>query len=81
MGWDAVTKFLNDSNDKDRVPSTYNECVEDTGNNVDIDDGQTDGNAGNVDHGYTDTHVDARTWSDVVNRGSTGGRNVHICTA
>ena len=38
--------------------------VEDTVNNVDVDDGHIDG------------HADTRLWSDVVSRDMTGGRNV-----
>ena len=38
--------------------------VEDTGNNIDVDDENTDG------------HVDTRTCSNVVRRGTIGGRNV-----
>ena len=54
-------------------------CVEETVNNV--DDGHTDGHAGNVDHGYTYTHADARTWYEIVRRGTILGRNVRIYTA
>ena len=44
-------------------------CIEDTLNNVDVDDGHTDGHADNVDDGHTDGHADTRTCSDVVSRG------------
>ena len=46
------------------MSSTSKECVEDTGNNVDVDDGQTD------------RYADILTWYDVVNRGTIGGKNV-----
>ena len=39
-------------------------CVEDMGNNVDVDDRHTDG------------HADSRTWSDTVSRGTIRKRNV-----
>ena len=39
-------------------------CVEDTGNNVDVDDGQID------------RHADTCTWSDILSRGTIGGKNV-----
>ena len=55
--------------------------VEDTGNNVDVDDGHIDRHADNVHHIYTYTHVDVRTWSYVVIRVTIEGRNVHTCTA
>ena len=55
--------------------------VEDTGNNIYVDDGSTGGNAGNVYNGYIDTHADALTWSVVVIGGTTGGMNVSICTS
>ena len=51
-------------------------CVEDMGNNVDVDDGHTYGHTVNVDDGHTDGNVDARTWYDVFRRGTTKGRNV-----
>ena len=54
--------------------------VEDTVNNVNVDDGHTDVHLDNVDDGHTDGHADACTWSDVVSKGTIGGRNVHICT-
>ena len=81
MGWDDVATLWYDSNDKDKVSSTSKEHVEFTGDNVYADDGHKDGNAGNVDHRYTDMHVDTCTWSDVVIRGTTGGRNMCICTS
>ena len=43
---------------------SFSLSVEDTGINVDMDDEHTDGNA------------DTRTWSDVVIRGTMGGRKV-----
>ena len=52
------------------------EDVEDTGNNVDVDDGHTDGHVDNVDDGHTDGHIDTCTWSDVLRRSTIGGRNV-----
>ena len=55
--------------------------VENMGNNVDVDDGRTENNADNVYDGHIDRHEDARNWSDVVSRGSVGGRNVRIFTA
>ena len=70
-----------DSNDKDKVSSTSNDCVEDTVNNVDVDDGHTGGHVGNVYHGKTDGHSDARTWSDVSRRGMIGVSNVRIFIA
>ena len=39
------------------------------------------GNSVNLDHGYTDTHTDARTWSGLTTRDMTGGRNMRICTS
>ena len=46
-----------------------------------MDDGHIDGTEGNVDHGYTDPHADARSWSYVVIRVTIGGRNVFICSS
>ena len=45
MGWDDVEMLWDDSNDKDKVASTSQECVEDTGNIVDVDYGRTDRHA------------------------------------
>ena len=44
----------------------YKVVVEDTGNNVDVDDGHTDG------------HEDTSTWFDIVSRGAIGGSNVQL---
>ena len=66
MGWDDVVTLWGDSNVKDKVSSTFKARVEDTGNNVDVDDGHTDG------------HVDTCTWSDVVSRCMTRGRNMQL---
>ena len=64
MGWDDVATLWDNSNDKDKVPSTSTERVEDTGNNVDVDDGNTN------------AHADSHTWFFVVIRGTIRGRNV-----
>ena len=78
MGWDDVATLWDNSNDKDKVPSTSTERVEDTGNNLDVDERHTDRHADNVDHGHTEGHADTCTWSDVVSRGNIGGRNVPL---
>ena len=64
MGWDDVATLWGDSNDKDKVSSPTKEPVEDTGNNVDVNDG------------HTDRHADTYNWSDVFSRGKIGRRNV-----
>ena len=66
MGWDNVEMLWDDSDDKYKVSSTYKERVEDTVNNLDVEDGHTYG------HSY------ARTWFYVVRRGTIGVRNVFI---
>ena len=72
MGCDDVASLRENSDDRYKVSSTSKKLVEDTGYNVDVDDGHTDGHVGNVNHGYTDTHVYPRTWYDVVSRGTIG---------
>ena len=42
--------------------------VEDTVNNLDVDDGQKEMHAVNVDHGYKYGQAYTCTWSDVVSR-------------
>ena len=75
MGWDDVATLWDDQDDKNKVSSTSKERVENTGNNVDVENGHTYGHAYNTYDGHTDGHVDARTWSDVVSRGAIKGRN------
>ena len=64
MGWDDVTTLWDNSYDKDKLPSTYKDNVEDTVNNVDKDNGETD------------MQADTRTWSYIVSRGVVVGKNV-----
>lgn len=55
--------------------------VEDTVNNLDVDNIHKDRHADNLDDGHTYRHEEAHTWPDVVRRVTIKGRNVHICTA
>ena len=64
MGWDDVATLWDDSNDKDNISSTSKEPVEDTVNNIDVDDRHPDG------------HSDTRTWYDLFRRGTIRGRNM-----
>ena len=41
MGWGDVEMLWDDSNDKEKESSTSKERVEDTGNNVDVNDRHT----------------------------------------
>ena len=56
MGWDGIETLWDDSNIDGKESSTSKEHVEDTGNIVDADDGNTYG----------------RTWSELVSRGMIG---------
>ena len=64
MEWDDVATLWDNSNDKDKVSSTSKERVEDTGNNVDVDDK------------HTDRHAETHTWYDVAIRGTIKGRSM-----
>ena len=70
MVWDDVSTLWEDSNDKYKLSLTSKESAGCMGNNVDVNDEHTDGYEGNVYHGYTDTHTDTGTWSEVVSRGT-----------
>ena len=78
MGWYDVATLWDGSKNKYKVPSTSKERVENTGNNVDVENGHTYGHAYNTYDGHTDGHVDARTWSDVVSRGTIRRRNTQL---
>ena len=81
MVLDDVATLWDDSKYNDKLSSTSKESVDDTGNNVDVGGGHTYWHTGNVYHGYTGMHADARTSSDIVIRGTSGGRNLCICTS
>ena len=66
MGWYDVSTLWEDSDNKEKVSSISKECVEDTGNNVDVDDRHIDG------------HVDTHIWYDIVRRGTIEVRNVKL---
>ena len=66
MGWVYLATLWDNSNYKYKMSSTSKERVEDTVNNVDVDDRHIDG------------HADTRTWSDVVSRGTIRRRNTQL---
>ena len=61
MGTDNVATLWNDSDDKYKVLSASKKHVEDTVNNIYVDDGHTEGHAYNVNYGHIYWHTYART--------------------
>ena len=64
MVWSDVGTFWGGSKNKDKVSLKSKERVEDVVNNIDVDDE------------HTDRHADTCTWSDILSRGTIGGKNV-----
>ena len=48
----------------------FNQNVEDTGNNVDLDDRHIEGHADSLYCGYIGTHEDTSTWYDIFSKGT-----------
>ena len=78
MGWDYVATLWYKSYDKYKLSSTSKDSVEDTGNNVYVDDRHTYRHEDNVVGGQTDMHADAHAWYELVSSGTIRGRNVQL---